>query len=125
MVSAAEEQSHIDAGLVTRAVTNAADNLGLTSTQLASVIGASAATVSRMRRGRALIQPGHKYWELALLLVRLYRSLDAMCAGDDEVARAWMRNYNHDLNGVPLEMISRIEGLTTTLAYVDNSRAVA
>lgn len=125
MSSAVEKQRHIDAELVTRAVTSAADCLGLTSAQLAGVIGASAATVSRMRRGQAVIQPGHKYWELALLLVRLYRSLDALCAGDDEVARAWMHNYNHDLNGIPAEMISRIQGLTTTLAYVDSSRAVA
>jgi len=119
------EQRGDDAELVTRAAVSAADSLGLTSAQLARVIGASTATVSRMRHGRAQVQPGHKHWELALLLIRLYRSLAAICAGDEAVVRAWMRNYNRDLNGVPADMIDRIEGLTTTLAYVDSSRAAA
>lgn len=114
-----------DAELVTRAVVNAADNLGLTSAQLARVIGASEATVSRMRHGRTVLQSQHKHWELALLLIRLYRSLDAICAGDIEVVRAWMRHDNQDLNGIPVELISTISGLTATLAYVDSSRAVA
>lgn len=125
MTAIARENQEHDTRLVTRAVVNAADNLGLTSVQLARVIGASEATVSRMRHGRAALSPAHKHWELALLLIRLYRSLDAICAGDSAVVRAWMRGYNRDLGGVPAEQINRVQGLTATLAYVDSSRAAA
>lgn len=125
MNPATVEQIRTDTDLVTRAVTNAADSLGLNNTELARIIGASEATISRMRRGQTVLKQQNKHWELALLLIRLYRSLDAICAGDGEVACVWLRHYNSDLNGVPAEMISSVEGLTTTLAYVDSSRAVA
>ena len=35
-----------------------------------------------------------KSFELALLFIRLFRSLDAIVGGDEAVARAWLRNEN-------------------------------
>ena len=60
----------------------AADLLDITARMLASVIGVSEATVSRMRREEFLLERGTKPFELAVLFVRLFRSLDAIVGGD-------------------------------------------
>lgn len=112
-----------DEALLTRAALRAADVLGLTQAELAAVIGVSASTVSRMARGDHELQRGTKNWELATLLVRLYRGLDALVASDEKSLRAWMQNPNHDLNAVPARQIQTVAGLVSTLAYVDASRA--
>lgn len=106
------------------AVVAAAAALGLTSGRLARVLGVSAATVSRLRRNGYRLNPAGKEWELALLLVRLHRSLDAICAGDEAVMRQWMDHPNRDLEAVPRERIETVAGLVATLDYLDAQRAV-
>lgn len=106
------------------AVVAAAEALGLTSGRLARVLGVSAATVSRLRRGSYRLNPAGKEWELALLLVRLHRSLDAICAGDEAVMHQWMDHPNRDLEAVPRERIETVAGLVATLDYLDAQRAV-
>jgi hypothetical protein len=66
----------------------------------------------------------NKPFELALLFVRLYRSLDAITGGDDAVARAWLRNDNTALGGVPLALVQSVPGLINVIAYLDARRAV-
>ena len=63
-------------------------------------------------------------FELAVLLVRVFRSLDAIAGGDDEVVRAWMRNPNTALGGAPMERIVTVSGLVDVVAYLDARRAV-
>ena len=67
-----------EAGVVTRAVTRAAARLTLSNRTLARILGVSEATVSRMGAGAYLLKPGDKAFELALLFLRLFRSLDAI-----------------------------------------------
>jgi hypothetical protein len=74
------------------------------------VIGVPEATVSRMRGGGYQLRGGQKSFELAVLLVRLYRSLDAIVGGDDAVAGAWLTNRNSALNAAPLALISPFPG---------------
>ena len=64
-----------DAAVLTKAVLRAAEQLALTSRVLASVLGLSEATVSRMRNGEYELQKGEKSFELAILFIRFYRSL--------------------------------------------------
>ncbi|WP_297527970.1 helix-turn-helix domain-containing protein, partial [Thiohalobacter sp.] len=70
------------ARVLTTATLNAARILGLSQAQLARVLGISESTVSRMAAGRHLLKEGSSEWQLAALLVRLFRSLDALMAGD-------------------------------------------
>jgi uncharacterized protein (DUF2384 family) len=112
-----------EAAVVTTAVLRAADRLGLTDAMLARILGVSAATVSRMRNeGRALDRG--KPFELAVLFVRLYRSLDAIVGGDDAVARQWMVNANTALGARPLDLIVTVIGLANVIAYLDARRAL-
>ena len=112
------------ASVVTKAVMRAARRLGLTNRALADIIGISEASASRMGNGAFALQPGQKPFELALLLVRLYRSLDAIAGGDDDVARTWLRSGNAALAGSPLDLIRTVPGLVNVIAYLDARRAV-
>lgn len=109
------------AQVLTGAVLSVAERLGVRPRQLAAVLGVSEASVSRMQRGRGL-DPRGKEGELALLFVRLYRSLDALVGGDDDKARAWLHAQNHHLRGVPAERIRSVEGLVDVVQYLDAMR---
>jgi hypothetical protein len=113
-----------DSALVTKAAIRAADKLRINSKILAGVIGVSEATVSRMRNGKHALEAGGKPFELALLLVRLYRSLDALIGGDDVAARAWLTNTNTVLGAAPIELIQSVSGLMNVIQYLDARRAV-
>ncbi len=109
------------AAVVAKATLSAAERLGLSNRHLASVIGLSEASVSRMQRSRG-VDPASKEGELALMLVRLYRSLDALVGGDDVQARAWMHAMNDHLGGIPAERIRTVEGLVDVVQYLDAMR---
>jgi hypothetical protein len=110
--------------VVTKATLNAASKLGITNKLLANIIGVSEATVSRMCSGRYLLQPEQKSFELAVLFVRLYRSLDAIVGGDDAVASTWLKSRNTALDGEPIAFIQTVPGLMNVIQYLDARRAV-
>jgi transcriptional regulator with XRE-family HTH domain len=112
-----------DGALVTKAALRAAERLGLSNKELARVLGLSESTVSRMSAGNYALTPDQKPYELALLFVRLYRSLDSIVGGDQAVAKTWLRAGNSALGGAPLARIMSIAGLTETIAYLDARRA--
>jgi Protein of unknown function (DUF2384) len=112
------------AAVLTKATLRAATQLGLTNKLLATVIGVSEATVSRMRSGDYTLQRGQKSFELAVLFVRLYRSLDAIVSGDDAVAGSWLKNRNTVLDAEPLALIQTVPGLMNVIQYLDARRAV-
>lgn len=107
--------------VLTKAVLSAAERLGLRNRHLAAVLGSSEASISRLQNARGL-DPDSKEGELALLFLRLYRSLDALVGGDDEKARAWLSEDNDHLRGVPAERIRTVEGLVDVVQYLDAMR---
>lgn len=113
-----------DPGVVLgKAVTRAADRLGLSRAHLARVIGVSPATVTRIYDGRYLLDQGRKEWDFALLFVRVFRSLDSI-VGDEGTAQKWLRSENRSLNGRPIELITQTEGLVRVVHYLDASRGL-
>jgi Protein of unknown function (DUF2384) len=113
------------AAVLTKAVLRAAELLGLSSAALARILGVSEASVSRLVSGARQVDPQSKEGELALLLVRVYRSLDALVGTDAAQRKAWMDGANRALNGRPIELIERAEGLVTVVSYLDAMRAPA
>lgn len=111
--------------VLTKAVLRATNLLGLSSAALARVLGVSEASVSRLATGARTIDPESKEGELALILVRVYRSLDALVGTDDAQRKAWMEGYNRALNGRPRELIQRADGLVAVVSYLDAMRARA
>ena len=109
------------APVLAKAAIAAAARLGLRNKQLDEIIGTSEASVSRLRSGRGL-DPARKEGELALLFLRLYRSLDALVGGDDVKARSWLHAANNHVGGVPADRIRTVEGLVDVVQYLDAMR---
>jgi len=114
---------HPDASAVlTRAVLRAAGILGLSQKETARIIGVSAATMSRLaNRGRGL-PPDSKEGECALLLVRIFRGLDALLGGKEADVREWFHASNRHLGGVPARRVQTVEGLVHVAEYLDAMR---
>lgn len=111
-----------DSVIVAKAMVRAADRLEVQNRLLARIIGLSEATISRLRKGDYVLDG--KALELAIMFIRLYRSLDAVVGGDDAVAKAWLKNRNSALKDTPLALIQTVSGLTDVLHYLDARRAV-
>lgn len=108
---------------VSKAVSRAAGLLGLGNAALARTIGVSPATASRLRGGSYVLEPSTKPYELALLLIRLFRSLDVIVGGDETSLHSWMETTNRALGGVPRELVQTATGLVAAVDYVDAARA--
>jgi uncharacterized protein (DUF2384 family) len=116
--------THSDTALiVSKAVTRAADLLGVSSARLADILGLSPATISRMKREEFALDPNSKSYELSLMFIRLFRSLDAIVGGDEKVARQWLRSFNTALNAKPIDILPQVTGLMDALNYLDSRRA--
>ena len=113
-----------EAAVVTKAVLRATGRLGLSNRVLAGVLGLSEATISRMGSGAYSLTPGDKPFELAVLFLRLFRSLDAIVGGDQSTARAWLQNENTALGAAPVTLIPSVAGLVNVVAYLDARRAL-
>jgi len=113
------------AAVLTKGLLRASELLDLTSATLARVLGVSEASISRIVSGARRVDPDSKEGELALLLIRVYRSLDALVGTDAAQRKAWMDSHNRGLNGRPLELIQRAAGLAAVVAYLDAMRAPA
>ena len=114
-----------EAVVVTKGVMRAAQRLEVPNRVLAVMLGVSEATVSRMGAGSYQLDPGGKPFELAVLFLRLFRSLDAIVGGDVAVARAWLRNSNTALGAAPMTLMESVAGLVNVVAYLDHRRALA
>jgi uncharacterized protein (DUF2384 family) len=113
-----------DSALVSKALVRAADRLEVTNKVLARIIGVSEATVSRLKKGGYPLESGQTPYQLSVLFIRLYRSLDAITGGDDNVSAAWLSKPNTALSGVPIELIQSITGLMNVIQYLDARRSV-
>lgn len=107
---------------LSKAVRNTASLLEIKQNTLARILGVSPATASRLCAGTYQLSPERgKEWELAILLVRLFRSLDGLL-GHDADARKWLVSDNLGLGQRPLSMMESAEGLVQVLHYVDAHR---
>lgn len=118
----ADKASQDERGLVVaKAACRSADQLGLNQRELAEIIGVSPAQVSRLKTGGTPVTG--KSYELAAYLIRIFRSLDAITGGHEATTKAWLRNRNTDLDGIPADIITSAAGLVDVMNYLDASRA--
>ncbi|MET0918449.1 MAG: antitoxin Xre/MbcA/ParS toxin-binding domain-containing protein [Burkholderiales bacterium] len=111
-----------DAAVLSRAVVRAARLLSFSQRELSRILGVSDATASRLVAGHYELSPDRaKEWELALLLVRLFRSLDALW-GHEAAAHAWLTSENLALAARPIDLLPSVEGLVRVVNYLDNAR---
>lgn len=103
--------------VLAKATLSAAEQLGLNHADLAAVIGVSEATISRFNSHARTIDPSSKEGELALMLIRVFRSLDPLVGGDEGKRKAWMSSYNKALVGQPNQLIRKADGLVMLPPY--------
>ena len=113
-----------DVAIVSKALLEAARRLQLTNAELAKIVGISESKLSRMSKENAVVSKSSKEFDLALLFIRLYRSLDAITGGASTTSAAWVRNQNKAFNKVPLEQMKSLEGLVDVVHYLDSRRAI-
>lgn len=104
--------------VLSQALISAGKELGLTQVALAGVIGRDRTAIAR-----AGIDPASKAGELALLLIRAYRSLFVLVGGDAGLMRHWMHTENSHTGGVPAEQVRSVQGLLRVVEYLDAIRA--
>jgi len=109
--------------VLTKAAMRAGGRLGLSGKLLSDVLGLSEAQISRMRNGEADLGENTKAFELAALLVRVFRSLDAIVGGDEAAAKAWITSENLALGARPIDRMVSIQGLVDVVTYLDARRA--
>ena len=107
--------------VLAKAVLAAAARLGVRQRALAAMLGSSEASVSRLQRGRR-IDPASKEGELALLFLRLYRSLDALVGGDDEQARRVAARAERSPGAACPRADPERRGLVDVVQYLDALR---
>ena len=116
---APSEEAVSDNELLLQAVSRAADQLNLSRTALARVLGKDRTTLTRAKG----IDPASKTGELALLLIRVYRSLSVLVGNDRQLLRHWFHTSNRHTGGVPAEQVQSTEGLVAIVQYLDAMRA--
>lgn len=99
-----------------KALLNAGRLLGLSQADVSTIVGKDRTSIARG------LDPGSKSGELALLLIRCYRSLYVLVGGDPRVLRHWMHTENRDTGGIPAEQLRTVQGLTRVLEYLDAMR---
>jgi len=105
--------------VLANALLQAGRALGLSQSDLGEIIGKDRSSITRG------IEPTSKSGELALLLIRCYRSLFVLVGGSAQDMRHWMHTTNGDLGAVPAEALKSVQGLARVLEYLDAMRGRA
>ena len=115
--------AHDPSSVLSKAVARAAERMGISRAALAKILGVSAATVTRLYKGEYKLDELRKEWEVALMLVRVFRSLDSI-VGKEQTARQWLTSQNRQLNGRPVELLQQAQGLVRVVHHLDASRSL-
>lgn len=109
--------------VLTKALIRLAERLALSRQELSAIIGPSEASLSRLfTKPNHYLDPSSKEGQLAILLLRLFRSLDALLGGNAEQCQLWLRSENTHLGDQPINLMQSIEGLILTIQYLDALR---
>lgn len=109
-----------NSAVLSKAVVRAAQLFGLNQRELGRILGLSESSVSRLVAGRFQLSPERaKEWELAILFVRLFRSVDAIWGHE---AEHWLHAPNTALGAAPIELATQVAGLVRVVDYVDAAR---
>ncbi|MCP5151872.1 MAG: DUF2384 domain-containing protein [Ectothiorhodospiraceae bacterium] len=104
------------AHVLSKALLSAGRRLGLSQADIGRIVGKDRSSIARG------LAPDTKSGELALMLIRVYRSLHVLVGGEGSDIRHWMRTPNHHTRGVPAEQCKTVQGLSEVVAYLDAMR---
>jgi hypothetical protein len=105
------------AQVLATALLNAGKALGISQAEIGRIIGRDRSTLQRYG-----IDPEGPNGQLALLLVRCYRSLYALMGGNYDQMQHWMHTRNRHIGGVPADQLRSVAGLVHVCDYLDAIR---
>jgi hypothetical protein len=108
--------------VLAKGLVRAAQALALSQAEVATILGSSPASISRTFAAGRGIDPSSAEGRHALLLLRVFRSLDTLVGGDGEKARLWLRAANRHLGAAPLGLLATTQGLVHVAEYLDAMR---
>lgn len=108
--------------VLAKALFNVGQQLNLTQTQLATILGISESKLDRLRT-QLKIDPISKHGELAVLLVHLFKRLHDLSGGDFDWIQYFLKTKNRVTGGVPIEQIETVRGLISVLNFVEAIRS--
>lgn len=119
--------SNVEFEVLRKAVFRVADYFDISDAELSKIIGIKPWTISRLRNKEKYpntqgIDPDLKEGELSLLLIRIFRNLEAIFGGHQKNEKLWLDAFNYDLNGFPKELLQSVEGISRTVRYLDAMR---
>lgn len=106
--------------VLSRATLKAAECLGLSHAELAQFLGISESSVSQLVASERFIDPRGQEGGLALMLLQIFRALDALVGSDADARITWMNAYNKAIGDLPRHAIQTRSGLKHTLAYLNS-----
>ena len=104
--------------VLAQAVLKTANLLGLSNTQLATVMGLDLMSMNQIEFS-AVLEPTSAHGEAGILLIRYYQSLSALTGDDSEWIDYFMNAFNTATDGVPIQQIQTREGLEKVLMVVE------
>ncbi len=105
------------ADVLGRSAYAAGEYLGLSRSEVGVIVGRNRTSIDRNG-----IDPDTKSGQLALMMIRIYRSLYALMGGDAGNIRHFMQTANRGTGGVPAEQIRNVQGLVRVCEYLDAIR---
>ena len=105
------------AAVLGTAVLRASERMGLSRAELGKIIGRDRSSISRSG-----VDPDSKAGELALLLIRCYRSLAVLVDDNVDQVREWLVTPNSHTGGVPARQMLDVAGLVAVCEYLDAIR---
>lgn len=119
------EQTRSDGDLLASTITIVADQWRLTDDVLGRALNIGPTVARKIRSGRTCLEPKSEAFASAQMLLRLFRSLDTIVAGEDAAARNWLFADNVDLGSRPVDCMEGQAGLSIVCDYLDGSIARA
>lgn len=108
-----------------KALLRVTEFLQLSRKEVSAILGVSEATLCRVYAGKKPFELHSNEGSLGLLLIRIFRSLDALLGGNQEQCRLWLRSQNSHLQAIPAEKIKTIAGIVEVANYLDAMRGKA
>ncbi len=119
MSTTASQQTN-DNQLVADSLSKAAKFMEITHVELANMMGISASAFSRaIQKGFA---PQSLKGQVALMIIRIYRSLSALSGQNHGFMTHFLRTNNKYFNQPPIETMDTLEGLVMVNQYLDAMR---
>ena len=115
------ESKPSESEVLATALNNLKDILNISNNDISEIIGVHRNTLRNTLNNKK-IDTKSKEGECSLLLIRIYRSLFALNGGNIDAMKHWLRTNNRHIQGVPLETMKTVLGLSRVVNYLDSIR---